>query len=260
MATATLPASNTKPFASSRLDRVVHRGAEHLLRALERAVPAGRDHDPIAALVQLPGALGELGRVALRGSPSASRPRSIPSVNSLRCSCGRSPSASSSATRAGGPGHRWPRRARLPPRTPARRGRASSAPARGPPTSPSASARRASGARRRAAERATPCPRRATRRRSAGAGRGTGPGAWARARRRARGPRRRRSARGPAGRRSASTGAVDSCEEGENSRSDSISSPQYSRRTGRRAVPGNTSRTPPRTANSPRCSITSERR
>ena len=54
--------------------------------------------------------------------------------------------------------------------------------------------------------------------------------------------------------------AVDSCVDAANSRSDSISSPQYSKRTGRRATPGKTSSTPPRTANSPRCSTTSARR
>ncbi len=55
------------------------------------------------------------------------------------------------------------------------------------------------------------------------------------------------------------TRPVESWVAAENWRRDSISSPQYSRRTGRRSVAGNTSTMPPRTANSPRCSTTSAR-
>ena len=62
-----------------------------------------------------------------------------------------------------------------------------------------------------------------------------------------------------AGTSTLATFAVESWVDDANSRSDSTSSPQYSRRTGRRASPGNTSTTPPRTANSPRCSTRSAR-
>src|SRR5207245_1602787 len=53
--------------------------------------------------------------------------------------------------------------------------------------------------------------------------------------------------------------SLDSWVDGTNTRIDSISSPQNSRRTGRRASAGKTSSTPPRTANSPRRWTTSAR-
>src|SRR6266511_3116230 len=189
--------------------------------------------------------------------PHPSRPRSTPSANSLRCNWVRPDRASASGLATGPPVHpedsvrasdsstacrarssvrrAWTSTAHEPRgMSSARLGRRSKSSGASPsiPSKARPSANRVSWSRNRSTNRGASCSARA--RRSADV---------------------RSSRTGCTS--TAPTEVVDSCVAGTNSRSDSISSPNSSARTGRRAVPGNTSTIPPRTANSPRCSTTS---
>ena len=183
----------------------------------------------------------------------------MPSVNPVRCSWTRSSIASSRSRIAGGPGQ-WDASASAVASWYARRARSNVRRASETTThEPSGRSSAGTGISSNSSGASASCPsacRPSAIRSSPSRNRSRCLGARARAR--AATASSGTSSR-TGGTSTRTTGPVDSWEDGTNSRSDSISSPQYSRRTGRREVPGNTSSTPPRTANSPRCSTTSVR-